>query len=135
MTGWKAWLLGVACALQMALPVGEVQALAETMPTRHLQKAMPETKAALKHQIKAFEQGQPAYDDMSEELAFVTRPQIPRINRRFAQLGPLRSLSFRGVGISGWDVYEARFANGMAICRIRLASDGKVSGLLFQWGP
>jgi hypothetical protein len=65
----------------------------------------------------------------------VTRPQIPRINRRYALYGALQSLSFLGVGMQGWDVYEAKFANGMAICRILLTPDGKISGLRFEWGP
>lgn len=95
----------------------------------------PGSEAALRRQIEAFQQGQPAYGEMTDDLAAVTRPQIPTIERRFAQLGPLQSISFRGVGLQGWDVYEAKFANGLSICRIFLAADGKISGLLFQWGP
>jgi beta-lactamase regulating signal transducer with metallopeptidase domain len=93
------------------------------------------SEAALRRQIEAFEQGQPNLGEMTDELAAATRPQIVTIQRRFAALGPLQSLTFRGVGDQGWDVYEAKFANGISICRIFLAADGKVSGLLFQWGP
>jgi beta-lactamase regulating signal transducer with metallopeptidase domain len=96
---------------------------------------VPGSSAALKRQIDAFQQGQPAYGEMTDELAVLTRPQIFSINSHFAQLGPLQSISFRGVGAQGWDVYEAKFANGISICRIFLAADGKISGLLFQWGP
>jgi hypothetical protein len=39
------------------------------------------------------------------------------------------------VGSQGWDVYEAKFANGMSINRIILAPDGKIEGLLTQAGP
>jgi hypothetical protein len=93
------------------------------------------SEAALRRQIEAFEQGQPNLGEMTDELAAVTRPQIVTIQRRLAALGPLQSLTFRGVGDQGWDVYEAKFANGLSICRIFLAADGKISGLLFQWGP
>jgi hypothetical protein len=37
--------------------------------------------------------------------------------------------------MTGWDLYEAKFANGVAICRILLTPDGKVSGLRLEWGP
>jgi len=97
--------------------------------------ATPGSEAALRRQIEAFQQKQPRYGEMTDELAVLTRPQIPNIDRRFAELGSLQSISFRGVGQQGWDVYEAKFESGISICRIFLAADGKVSGLLFQWGP
>jgi beta-lactamase regulating signal transducer with metallopeptidase domain len=97
--------------------------------------AQPGSEAALRKQIEAFQQGQPAYHEMSEALASVTRPQLVRIQRRLAKLGALQSISFRGVSVGGRDVYEAKFENGLAICRIYMAQDGKVQALLFQWGP
>jgi hypothetical protein len=96
---------------------------------------MPGSEAALRHQLGAFANGQPAYADMTDDLATVTKPQIPAISRRFALYGPLQSLAFLGIGMTGWDLYEAKFANGVAICRILLTPDGKVSGLRLEWGP
>jgi beta-lactamase regulating signal transducer with metallopeptidase domain len=98
-------------------------------------RPQPGSEAALRRQIAAFQQGEPAYREMSEPLASETRPQLPRIQRRFAALGPLQSISYRGVGLSGHDVYEAKFENGMAVCRIYMTQDGKIWALLFQWGP
>ena len=97
--------------------------------------ALPGTEDALRHQIEAFVQGKPDFDEMTEGLAAITRPQVPRISRTLSLLGPLQSLSFRGVGIQGWDLYEAKFENGIVICRILLAPDAKISGLRFEWGP
>lgn len=96
---------------------------------------MPGSEAALRGQIDAFEKGQPDFDAMTEGLAAVTRPQVPKIQREFALLGPLQSISFMGVGISGWDIYEAKFTNGISICRILLTPDAKIGGLRFEWGP
>lgn len=96
---------------------------------------MPGSEPALRRQIEAFERGQPNYTEMTEELATGTRPQLPQILPQFAVLGPLQSIAFRGVGFQGWDIYEAKFANGIAICRILLTPHGKITGLLFQWGP
>jgi hypothetical protein len=95
----------------------------------------PGSEAALRKQIEAFQQGQPAYHEMSESLASVTRPQLVRIQRRLATLGALQSISFRGVSIGGRDIYEAKFENGLAICRIYMAQDGKIQALRFEWGP
>lgn len=96
---------------------------------------LPGSEAALRGQIEAFEQGHPNFDAMTDALATVTRPQVPKIQRQFALLGPLQSVSFRGVGFSGWDIYEAKFANGISICRILLTPDAKITGLRFEWGP
>jgi hypothetical protein len=96
---------------------------------------LPGSEAALRHQIESIEQGNPDLSAMSDDLAAVTRPQVPRMERRFALAGPLQSLSFLGVGSAGTDIYEAKFAKGIMISRIVLAPDGKISGLLFQWGP
>lgn len=110
---------------------------AEESFARRVKEAAPQpgSESALRRQIDAFAQGQPAYDDMTDELAALTRPQSDRIQRRLARLGPLQSISFRGVGLQGWDVYEAKFANGVSTCRIVISGNGKISGLLFQWGP
>jgi beta-lactamase regulating signal transducer with metallopeptidase domain len=96
---------------------------------------LPGTEAALRRHIQAFQEGQPAYHEMSEALASTTRAQLPTIRRHLAFMGALQSISFRGVGLSGRDVYEAKFENGMAICRIYMMDDGKIAGLLIQWGP
>lgn len=68
-------------------------------------------------------------------MAAVGRPQTPKLLQELAVLGALRSISFMGVGRQGWDIYEVKFANGIAIWRIYLDSDGKIAGLLFQTGP
>jgi hypothetical protein len=97
--------------------------------------ALSGSEAALRHQIESIEQGNPDLSAMSDDLAAVTRPQVPRMEHRFALAGPLQSLSFLGVGSAGTDIYEAKFAKSIMISRIVLAPDGKIYGLLFQWGP
>ena len=96
---------------------------------------MAGSESALRRQIEAFARGQPDYADMTEKLASVTRPQFPKIQRAFAALGPLQSISFMGIGLQGWDVYNAKFANGITVWRITLGPAEKVSGLLYQSGP
>jgi beta-lactamase regulating signal transducer with metallopeptidase domain len=94
---------------------------------------MPGSEAALRHQINALLHGHMDSREMTEDLAAVTRPQMTNIEQHFGLLGPLQSLSFAGVSTRGWDMYDCKFANGTSVCRILLAPDGKVGGLLFQW--
>ena len=96
---------------------------------------LPGSEEALRRTIASLVLGQPNYDSMSEGLALATREQLPGLQRSFARLGPLQSISFRGVGSQGWDVYEAKYENGISIWRIMLAPDGKIEGLLTQDGP
>jgi hypothetical protein len=102
---------------------------------KRLKEATPQpgSETALRKQIEAFQQGQPAYHEMAEGLASVMRSRLVSIQRHLAVLGALQSISFRGVSVGGLDLYEAKFENGLAICRIYMAQDGKVHGLLFQW--
>jgi beta-lactamase regulating signal transducer with metallopeptidase domain len=123
---------------RLAKRIEEADAKAvEEVFVKRRQEPVPQSgsEAALRRQIEAFQQGQPAYQEMSEGLASVTRPQLVTIQKRLATLGALQSISFRGVSLGGRDVYEAKFENGIAICRIYMAEDGKVRWLLFQWGP
>lgn len=114
----------------------EVQTLRDIYAKRLKGEApLPGSEAALRHQLEMFEKGQPDYDAMTEPLATATKPQVPKIEREFALMGPLQSLSFLGVGLSGYDIFEAKFEKGISINRILLTPDGKISGLLFQWGP
>jgi len=114
----------------------QAQQIADTLAQR-VKSAAPAagTEAALRHQIEAFQQDTPDFDAMTNGLATITRPQVPKIERQFELLGELQSLSFRGVGFEGWDIYEAKFANGITICRILLTPDNKITGLRFEWGP
>lgn len=96
---------------------------------------MPGSEAALRHQINAMLHGHMDSREMTDDLAAVTRPQMPVIEQHLGLLGGLQALTFVGVSERGWDIYACKFANGTSTCRILLAPDSKVSGLLFQWGP
>jgi hypothetical protein len=79
--------------------------------------------------------GNPDYSEMTPALANLVREQLPRTNALFKQLGALQSVEFKGVGSSGWDIYDVTFENGLAVDRIALSSDGIITGALMQTGP
>jgi hypothetical protein len=93
----------------------------------------PGTEASLRRYIDALEKGQPNYDDMSPSLAAAVRQQLPKIHRVIQNVGAFKSLTFKGVGTDGWDVYDATFANGELEWHVKpLAADGKVEGRRFN---
>jgi CubicO group peptidase (beta-lactamase class C family) len=90
------------------------------------QTAMPGSDAALRRLIEEVRDGKPNYDLMGTNLAATTRQQLPQLQSNIVQLGSVQSLSFKGVGPAGADIYQVQFANGALECRIGLGPDGKV---------
>ena len=90
------------------------------------QKPAPGSEAALRKMIEDGRLGKPDYDHMSPGLAAATRQQLPQLQSSIIQLGALQSLTFKGVGPGGADIYSAKFENGSLEYRIWLGPDGKV---------
>ncbi|MGO9257630.1 MAG: serine hydrolase [Bryobacteraceae bacterium] len=96
------------------------------------QKAAAGSEAALRRLIEELRQGQPDYSQMSPAFADVTRQQLPDLKSGANQLGAVQSVTFKGVGPGGFDIYEVKFQNGMMECRIGLTPDGKIEGMGFR---
>lgn len=90
------------------------------------QTPAPGSEDALRRLIEEIRTGRPNYDRMSPELAEATRRQLPRLRSEIAQLGNLQSISFKGVGPGGADIYDVKFESGSLEYRIWMDSDGKV---------
>lgn len=90
------------------------------------QTAAPGSEAALRKMIEDMRLGKPDYDKMSAGLAAATRQQLPQLQSTITQLGALQSLTFKGVGPAGPDIYQAKFDKGSLEYRIWLAADGKI---------
>jgi hypothetical protein len=63
---------------------------------------------------------------MSPGLASATRQQLPQIQAMITNLGPLQSVTFKGVGPGGADIYEMKFEKGGLDYRIWMSEAGKV---------
>jgi len=92
------------------------------------QTAMPGSEAALKGLIEGLISGQPNYDLMNPQLAGATRQQLPQLQSMLKPRGALQSLTFKGVGPAGADIYHVKFENGTFEYRISLGADGKIAG-------
>jgi hypothetical protein len=93
------------------------------------QKQDPRTEAVLRRLVEELRRGQPDYDQMSPSFADVTRQQLPQIQGALQQLGAMQSVTFKGVGPGGADIYEAKFENGGLELRILLSAEGKIDAV------
>ena len=90
------------------------------------------SEATMRRVIAEIEAGTPNYDAMNPELAAATRRQLPRLKAIFANLGGLKSVTFRIVERSGMDIYVVEFRNGETEWRILKSPKGKIDRLGFQ---
>ena len=88
----------------------------------------PGTEAALRGLIEGLISGKPNYDQMIPNLAGATRAQLSQLQSMVKPRGALQSLTFKGVGPAGADIYVVRFENGSFEYRIMLDADGKIAG-------
>lgn len=89
-------------------------------PGRAARRAVPiaNGEEMLRRYIEGVGRGQPDYEQMTSEVADITRQQLPFDQAILARLGALRAVSFRGVTALDSDIYVAQFANGSAEWRI-----------------
>ncbi len=92
----------------------------------------PRTEAALRRDIEELRLGQPKYELMSSGLANVTRQQLPQLKATITQLGAVESVTFKGVGPGGADIYDVKFEHGSTEWRILMQSDEKVASVGFR---
>ena len=90
------------------------------------------TEAALRSLVAGLASGSPDYDKLSPQFAEVVRRDLPMTHGWFASLGKLESVTFRGRGVAGDDVYDLVFANGEVMMSARLDAEGRMVGGLLQ---
>ncbi|HEX8653858.1 MAG TPA: helix-turn-helix transcriptional regulator [Allosphingosinicella sp.] len=90
------------------------------------------TEAALRRLVAGLASGSPDYDKLSPQFAEVVRRDLPRTQPLFSSMGELRSVTFRGRGEMGDDVYNLVFANGGVIMSAALDAEGRMVGGILQ---
>jgi hypothetical protein len=90
------------------------------------QVASPGSEAAVRRLVEELRIGKPNYELMSSDLARETRRQITQHEATIAKLGALQSLTFKGVGPAGPNIYLAAFDKGSLEWRVWLNLDGSV---------
>lgn len=87
------------------------------------------SEVLLRQHIEGMRAGKPIYELMNPTIVAAVKPYEEIGRRRFAQLGAIRSIEFRGQHASGADVYLVQYENGASEYLIALNSDGKISAL------
>ena len=96
------------------------------------QTAAPGSEAAVRRMIEELRLGKPNYDLLSPGLASATREQLPQLQAMISGMGALRSVTFKGVGPGGADIYQIKFEKGSLDYRIWLGADGKTESANVQ---
>ena len=96
------------------------------------QTANPASEPALRKLIAGLASGTPDFDRMAPEFAKLTRDQLPALTASMANLGSVRTVEFRGVSPTGWDMFEVGHQSGLVTWRIHLDDSGKIDGALVQ---
>jgi DNA-binding CsgD family transcriptional regulator len=110
---------------QSATAPGERASAPGSVPT-------PGTEAALRGLVAGLASGSPDYDKLSPQFAEVVRRDLPRTRPLFSAMGELKSVTFRGRGERGDDVYNLVFANGAVIMSAALDAEGRMLGGILQ---
>jgi serine-type D-Ala-D-Ala carboxypeptidase/endopeptidase len=109
---------------------GEAKELEDAVATRFRQQtAMPGSEAATRRLVDQMQRKQVNYEQFTPEFAILARENASLVEGLIASMGALQSLTFKGVGPGGADIYEIKFDNGVIDWRIVLAPDAKVASV------
>ncbi len=72
----------------------------------------PGTDAAVRRLVSGLASGSPDYDKLAPDSGDLVRRDMPMSQPLFASMGELKSVTYRGKGGMGDDVYNMVFANG-----------------------
>ncbi|MEG3148136.1 hypothetical protein U1839_26095 [Sphingomonas sp. RT2P30] len=92
----------------------------------------PGTEAVLRSLVAGLASGSPDYNKLSLQFAEVVRRDLPRTHPMFSSMGELKSVTFRGRGPRGDDVYDLMFAKGGMRMSVALDADGRMTGGMLQ---
>ena len=92
----------------------------------------PRAEPALRRLVEGLRAGAPNYDEMAPAFADVTRSQLVQLQVTVQQLGAVQTITFKGVGPGGADIYEVKCENGAIESRITVNADGKIQGVGFR---
>jgi DNA-binding CsgD family transcriptional regulator len=109
-------------------PVARPEELAITPGSR----PTPGTEVVLRRLVAGLASGSPDYDRLSPQFAEVVRRDLPTTHPLFSSMGELKSVTFRGRGPMGDDVYDLVFAKGGVRMSVALDADGRMTGGMLQ---
>ena len=101
------------------ISAAEARQIADELAAKVKNKTQdPATEAALRRTIDELRSGKPDYDRMSPTQAFITKLQLSELHGAVNTFGALKSVTFKGVGPGGADIYDVAFDNHATQWRI-----------------
>lgn len=88
----------------------------------------PGTEAAVRHLVAGLASGSPDYDKLAPKFGDLVRSDMPMSQPMFKSMGELRSVTYKGKGRMGDDVYNLVFANGGVLMSAFLDANGRMAG-------
>jgi bla regulator protein BlaR1 len=98
------------------------------------QTPLPGSEEAIRRFVASTMAGSPNYSEMTPEQGEGFRPFYPSLQKAYEGLGAVRSITFRGVGELGMDIYLVVFEKGVMQYRISVAN-GLITGLSVRGQP
>jgi hypothetical protein len=86
-------------------------------------------ESALTATLSAFATGKPNLDDMDDAIVEAVKGQSGALTATLTQLGPLKTLEYKGFTPNGVWHYRGEFARGQADLSIAFSNAGKIAGL------
>jgi hypothetical protein len=86
----------------------------------------------LRRLVAGLASGSPDYSKLSPQFAEVVRRDLPSTHPMFSSMGDLKSVTFRGRGAMGDDVYDLVFAKGGVRMSVALDAEGRMTGGMLQ---
>jgi pimeloyl-ACP methyl ester carboxylesterase len=91
--------------------------------------ASPGTEQALRSAIEQIRRGDSDYSRFSPQMADIMRKQADQAKSSLTALGPVKSITFDGVGPGGGDIYVVAFEKLRLEWRIKLGQGGRIDYL------
>jgi hypothetical protein len=88
------------------------------------------SEAMLRRMIDGIVSGNPNLQEMNPQLAAAIRKDLPKLQVRLADLGPVQSITLLSVDKAGMDVYEVRHERGSAEWSLALDANGILVGAM-----
>jgi hypothetical protein len=89
------------------------------------------SEAAIRHLVDGILIGRPEFNKLSPQIAGQIAKDLPVLQLTLAPLGSLKSLAFRSIDPSGWDVYDGTHAHGSSEWRIEVDNEGIITAIMF----
>ena len=107
-------------------------ARAEELPITPASAPTPGTEAVLRRLVAGLATGSPDYNKLSPQFGEIVRRDLPMTHPMFSSMGELKSVTFRGRGPMGDDVYDLVFAKGGVRMSVALDAGGRMTGGMLQ---